>query len=253
MAKGVFMGENLLLEKLSNDENEMVKNSYADYGDIYNTTSESVALLLECFESFDPQAIIFVQFLSQVRSSLALAFLSCIRRHEVQTYMMLRQALESAMFAAYGLHKPDFKEHGEIMEDGTIDLNDTFKNKVYKWIEEEFPKHSESTKRVKNQINKRFAHANLINSDNTFEDLGHGFNNYYFDKKDSFFTTTQMWLIADIAIGLLLFFSDVLKQYPLANFIDGFDSKANRLLAKVRRFQEKMKKHPRVKRWNKNA
>lgn len=177
------MSEYSLIEKLSNDENEMVKKAHADYGEIFDTAESSIALLLECIESCDQETSIFSQYLSQVRVSLALALLSTVRRHEVQAYMMLRQALESSVLAAYGLYKPEFNEYGKINPDRTVSPDENTKNRAYKWVKSEFPNHSASIKKVKNRINAYGAHANLINSSSTFEDLGHGFNHFFLTRK----------------------------------------------------------------------
>jgi len=230
-----------LLEEQSVLENDMVSKAGATYGDVYNTASTSIILLNECIDEVDRNSYLFMQYLSQTRASLMLALLSAVRKHETQTYMNLRQALESAVLAAYGLSKPDFSEHGSITEDKMITLNDKVKSKAYSWLQKEFPTHSKNIKALKDHINSYAAHSNFLNSASTFVNKGHGFVCNFFDTNNIFLIKSQIWITADTSMGLLMLITDVVKKYPLISFIKGLDERSNILLSEVRAQRDNLK------------
>lgn len=239
------------IENLSSQENELTKRAKQDYGKIFDNAHASVSLLWEFIDSVDKErTYMFMLFLSQVRKSVTLAMLSAIRRHEVQIYMMLRQALESACRAVYGLHFQNQEEFKKIIKHNTFEqVNDKIKNKCYPFIDTHYPHHSKIIKDWKDEINNMFSHANMTTAHSTFEYLDDKIGNSFFDKEDDFFIKSSLWQIANISLGFLKFFYDAVTNVPLIVFCDNFTNKAKALLSENDNIREKMKKHPRVRKW----
>ncbi|MCD4786046.1 MAG: hypothetical protein K8T10_19675 [Candidatus Eremiobacteraeota bacterium] len=114
MAKGfflnaevIFYGELLKMKfstiGLSESEHALMKNAQRDYEDVFINAEELVRLSYEFLISIDPERWIFVSLLYQFQKFLSLSLLSTIRRHGVQTNMMLRQTLEFGCLSIYGL------------------------------------------------------------------------------------------------------------------------------------------------------
>lgn len=241
------------IEDFSDQENLLIKQAPTKYGEVYTNTNDLLSLLLNFTSGvIDPDAWIFIGFLSQVQKSLLLAFLSTLRQHDVQTLMMLRMALESTVLAAYSLYQTDVNVYGKINPQGFMDINKKTKDKAYKWIDREFGSHSKILKFFKEEINSNSAHANfgLIfnNLDFSTETFltKHLFDDNEGDKEHHFIITMQrLWWIGNISFGLLSLFEQVIKKYPLIQLVDDFGQMLAKHGIENDRIKEKLQKHPR--------
>lgn len=240
---------NFKIEDLSNAENEIVKKAHEDYGAVFDNANDLVSLTWDFLSNVDPKAWIFISFLSQVQISLSLALLSAIRKHGVQTDMMLRYALESAVLACYGLYNPNMNEFVRTDSDGVEHPNDKVRSKAYGWIEQRYKTYSGKIKYMKDVINASFAHANIFLTPSNFDFLESEVKVSFFDKDDELTTKQRLWVIANISFGLLDLFSKVIPDFPLATLADGFETKKSALYTENDRIKQELMKNPRFSRW----
>lgn len=227
------------IKDLSETENEMVKKAYENYGNVFDNANKSVLLIWSFFSDVKPEAFIFISFLSQVRTSLSLALLSTVRRHDVQTHMMLRNALESAVLACYALYKTNWREFGNIDDIGCLQTNDNVLNNAYKWLGDKYKDFSDGIKSFKDIINELFAHANLapaICNVNFSELKG---ETLFFDK-EGILINNRLWVIANISCGLLDLFRKVIQEFPLVTLIDNFEPKMRELGTENERIKKEL-------------
>lgn len=241
------------IEGFSDAEDTLIKEASTKYGEVYANTNDLILLMLDCIkEDVNPEAWIFIGFLSQVQKSMLLAFLSTLRKHDVQTLMILRNALESSVLAAYALNQTNLDFYGKINPQGIMILNKKIKEKAYKWIEKEFGCHSKIIKFFKDEINANNAHANfgLIFNNLDFSTkhflTKHLFDDNEGDKEHHFIMTMQrLWMIGNISFGLLRLFEQVITKYPLVKLVDDFERRLSEYSIENDRIKEKLSKHPR--------
>lgn len=237
------------LEELSNAENELIKKAQLNYTYMFDNANNAVTFTWNFLSKVKPEAWIFVSFLSQVQKGLVLGLLSTLRKHEVQGFMMLRHVLESAVLACYGLYKPDLAEFGHIDSEGCAQVDEKAKDKAYKWIENNYSSFSKTIKFMKDTINKAFAHSSILLTPNTFEFEDNAMRVTFFDKDDDLMLRQRLWWIANIAIGLLNLFSEVIHDYPLVELVDGFADKMRALAIENERIKKELMQDPRFARW----
>lgn len=157
------MAENPLefqIEKLSNDENELVKRAYLNYGDEIRLAQRAISLVWNYVLEIEDKAELFAHFVSQIQKSLYLALLSITRRHQQQFFGVLRYALESAVLACYALEKPNLDEFRKYNKNGVPYPSEPNEGKAYDWFDKHYKKYSEEIKNLKtNVINRQYAHA----------------------------------------------------------------------------------------------
>jgi len=164
--------------------------------------------------------------LSSVQKNLSFSLLAVIRRHNTQAMMILRQVLESSVLGCYGLYDNDINKFykKEIYEHNKS--IDKIRKSVYNWVKGEYPEYSDAIKTFKDEINKQFAHANIVHastdilSEQTF---------LFFDKKDEILTKNLLCVIAWVSSVLLNFFSKVIQDFPLVKVVDNFENKVKKL------------------------
>jgi hypothetical protein len=230
---------NFRIEDLSNAENEIVKKAHENYGAVFDNANDLVSLTWEFPSEVDPEAWIFISFLSQVQKSLSLALLSAIRKHDVQTGMMLRYALESAVLACYALCNPHMDKFVRIDSDGVAQpKEEVLKKDAYKWIEKKYKTYSDKIKYMKGVINKSLAHANIILTTSNFDFLEPEMKVSIFDKDDELITKQRLWWIANISFGLLDLFSKVIHDFPLVKLADDFATRMKESYAENNRIKQ---------------
>src|SRR3989339_1493840 len=212
------------LIKLSTDENAFVTSAEKDYGEIYVNANSFVNLLWHFIgNNVHPHAWMFMMFMSQVKKSMTLALLSFIRRHDVQGHLMLRHALESAVFACYSLNNPDSEEFGKINEKGSVDLSDKGKENAYKWIEDNYERYSKIIEIKKKRINKLYAHSNIMTSHSNFKVTEQQVINSYFDFLEVHITKAWIWNVANISWCLLDLFLKIIRKHGGIELIENVE------------------------------
>lgn len=219
------------LGDIINSEKKMILQGAEDYGTYFINACEFNYLLQEFLKSVDPDRFIFATFLSQIRKHHTLAIFSAVRLHHTQAMMCLRQVLEAGAFAAYAIANPEQSSFADIDKNGIIEATDKQAMKRYKWLEENFKNGSDAIKRIKGLINKTAAHSNIVYAQKNFKfDKKTGkFSTPFFDVEDDYSIKTDLWQIANIAIGILDLFYGVNKELNVIIFADDFIPRLKKL------------------------
>ncbi|MEK7228316.1 MAG: hypothetical protein AAB681_03105 [Patescibacteria group bacterium] len=230
------------LDDIIQSEYGLTANAAKKYGDYFTNALEFNELLQTFTESVDASRHIFAAFLSQVRKHLTLAILSTVRLHHIQTTMNVRQALEAGLCAAYAIANPE--QEGFVLpdENGYLTAPQELIGKRNKWLEENFPKGPDAIKNLKGLINKNTAHANLIYAYQNFDfDKESGkFHTPFFDIEKEHLVKTDLWEIANIAMGLMDLFYGIDKNIGSIKFIDDFIPRLHKLEADNLRLKKEM-------------
>lgn len=218
-------------EEIIESEKEMFLTATDRYGDFFVNASEFNILLNEFIKSVDPDRYIFAMFLSQMRKHATLALLSSVRLHRIQSMMNLRQVLEAGANAAYAIACTDEKDFADINEDGFLDASQSLTNKRYKWLNENYLDKSTFIRNMKNSINSSTAHSNIIYAHGNFrfEDGAKKFSTPFFDIEDEYLVKTDLWMIANVTMGIMDLFYGVNKDRNVLKFIDQFSSRLKAL------------------------
>lgn len=244
-----FVRAKFNIRKLPNKENTLVKEASKIYGVSFNNANKLVSLIWSIVSTSKATAYIFKFFLVQVQKSISLALLSAIRRHDVQCLMMLRQVLESAVLACYGLYETNSDVFGTLEPDGTLTVNENVKEKAYKWLEKNYKGYSDKIKFMKDTINEYAAHSNIVAAASTFNFNESDGEIMFFDTQPIHITKQRLWWIANVAIGLIGLFKEVIRQYPLVKLSDCLDKKMRELSAENEEIKNELTKDPRFSRW----
>lgn len=136
----------------------------------------------------------FKVFFTQISVDLNLAVLSILRRHDIQACLMLRHALESICLAAYAI---SFCEPITSESEFVNNFKDT--KKAYIRIEKEFPKRSESIKKIKEKINENFSHANIKTSAANLTEKDGEMNPCFFDSNNNETLPKRFFVVSEVA------------------------------------------------------
>ncbi len=226
------MDNNLLefkIEKLSNDENELVKKAYIDYGDEIQLAQRAISLIWNYVLEIGDKAEIFAHFISQIQKSLHLALLSIIRRHQQQFFVGIRYVLESAVLACYALEKPNLDEFRKYDDNGVPYPSEPNEGKAYAWFDKHYEKFSEEIKDLKTRINKHYAHANIVLTANNTSQIDDKLKIDFFDKDDKEFTSVLIWLLCKVCRLLLRLFEKVVEDFHVVKLPEGHSEKVTQL------------------------
>ena len=250
------MTKSIPLENLIEQEQLTIKESESKHGDFFKHALASHALLQHFVVAADPKAFFFLIFQSQVKNHHLLAFLSATRRHHVQCVMNLRQVLEAGASAAYAIGNHETADFAEVTEQGLLETPQKLTNKRYDWLDDKYPAGSKNIKKIKDQL-QRSSHANLVDAYRNFK-----INNKtaltkvqtpFFDHSNDFQEKADLWLIANIAMGLVDLFYGVGCDYRTIAFRQGFLEDLKRLEAENNRLKAIMMETKKFKRADKLA
>ena len=224
--------ENQTLENLINTESELVFAAEAKHGKYFTHAVQMITLLNNLVLSIDLLTrFLFVAFLSQAKKHFVLALFSAVRRHHVQVGMNLRQVLEASAWAAYALANEDLNLF-RIDDPQGAEVPQRLSDARNHWLTANYPVKSEEIRRLKKQINKSVAHANIVYAFQTF-DLGdqekQGFVTSYFDIEDDFRIKTDLLMIANFAMGMIDLFASINQVEHVFRFPDNFEQSFKRL------------------------
>lgn len=223
-------------------ERLMVLEAHGRYPTFYPHAEEAVHFLSTFVRSIKADRHIFGSFLSHAKKHAMLALFSTIRLHQVQAMMDLRQVLEAGTAAAFALVHPEYEHFVTIDEKGLVDSSPRLAKRRHAWLAEMHPRMSASIKGQKDLINKHMSHANLLSADSTFRvsDGEGSFDAPFFDFEDEHFVKTDLWMIGDVAIGLMELFYLVDDERGFITFVDDFLVRLNRLQDATRRLRAEM-------------
>jgi len=180
------LGDYIHLEEVTLQE------SLQNNRDILTNVHELIMLLSDVVISEDKKAGSFYLLSSQVRNDLVLCLLSSLRRHETQSKLMKRQAIEKACLSTYSLVEPDIDKYLGQDENGAKPVQKTL-DRAFKYIGKQFPSHSHRLKQIKDMINNFYAHGNMFNSLKKEEHFS------FFDEQDALIQRILYWEIGYLA------------------------------------------------------
>jgi hypothetical protein len=83
---------------------------------------------------------------------------------------------------------------------------------IYKWLDQKYPKRSQSLKGMKDDINASTCHANLVYTDSNFKVVNDEVCRRFSISKTTMSFSRDLWRIGNIAISLLELFYGVNKS-----------------------------------------
>jgi hypothetical protein len=194
------------LEDLFAQDAQMLERAPQKYGAHFGHACEATALLSMFVKSVSHDREIFMRYMSHVKKHHTLALMSTARLHQIQAMMNLRIVLESAANAAYALCNPAV-ENFLIGAPGTpAKKTEVILDKSYKWLAATLPDYSEAVKAVKGRINETTAHSNIVYTQSTFKfdaATDEVASTTFFDIEDPYFVKTDLWQIANAAVGVI--------------------------------------------------
>ncbi len=229
-------------------EKQMFFEAQKKYGDFFANAFDFNSLLNDFIKKVDPQAWIFIMFLAQIKKFHLLSLFSTVRQHHVQSMLNMRQVLESGVNAAYGLENPNQEDFVVSENGGTLQAPQALQNKRYTWLEDNYPDKSKHIKSMKTSINNSCAHSSMIYAFNNFE-MGNAeervFETSFFDKDDDYLVKTDLWMIGNVAMGLMDLFNGINQKVKYIEFNDDFIPKLLDFEKKNHKLKAEMQKHPR--------
>lgn len=242
--------DNTTLEGILEAERDMVLDAQQKYGEYFTHAVEMVTLLNNLASTIDrPERFLFVAFLSHIRKHFTLSLFSAVRRHHIQTGMNLRQVLESAAWAAYALAHEDINLFQVQDERGHVDVPQRLSDARNSWLDANYSVKSEEIRRLKKQINKSVAHANIAYVFQTFglsqQRERSGFTTSYFDIEDDFRIRTDLLMIANFAMGMIDLFVSINQAEEVFLVSDDFTDHFRRLNEQHTRLRAEIGSHER--------
>lgn len=238
-------------DEIIESEKDMLLHASDVYGNYFINAFEFNILLNNFIKPVDDiEKFIFIAFLTQIEKHHTLALFSSVRLHHIQTGMNLRQVLEAGAWAAYAMGNKKKEKFYEQDIDGTSKVPEKLQKARNDWIEQNFKDGSDAIRRSKNLINSSVAHSNIIYSFQNFSvkkiDDNRGFSMSFFDHYDELIVKTDLWFIANIALGLLDLFYGINKKYKVFKFVDDFMPRFKNLVKQNNGLKLEMMKNPRI-------
>jgi len=230
-------------------ESKMILGAAKKYGEYFVNASDFNHLLNEFIKSIDPDRFIFAIFLSQIRKHHTLALFSAVRLHHTQSMMDLRQVLEAGACAAYAIANPNKNDFADVDKNGILNPSNKLTKKRYMWLDKNYLDKSRFIKNMKGLINKLSAHSNIVSAHKNFnfDTDNKKFETPFFDIEDEYHVKTDLWMIGNIAMGLMDLFSGVNKNLGVVKFIDEFIPRLKSLEAQNHKLKDELMKNPRFK------
>jgi len=234
---------------ISKGEHDSVVNAATEYGNEFVNAHDLVMFSWNFINTVKPDALAFMLFLSQFQKTITLGFLSALRNHKVQFNLMLRQALEASALAGYALKNTNIDDFGKPNANNCLLANRNITGKAYRWIEKEFPTHSQSMKYMKDQINESYAHANILPASDNIQCESKTIGSLFFDKPHPLFTMQRLWWIGNVIIGVLDLFEQIIINYPLVTLVPDFQERMKRFGRDNTQIKKELMANPRLSRW----
>ncbi|MFA6474641.1 MAG: hypothetical protein WCV88_00385 [Patescibacteria group bacterium] len=228
-------------------ETKLVLEGKVRYDEHFLNASNLNTLLNTFLKSVSPKLGVFVIFLSQIRKHHTLALFSALRLHHTQAMMDLRQVLEAGTCAAYAIANPSVDGFADYDEQGILKASDALKNKRYKWITTYHRDGSNHIQKIKDHINSTTSHSNIIYAMKTFSfnRVAGQFDTPYFDLEDELHVKSDLWLVGNIAMGLMDLFDDINNNSQEMQFIDSFIPRLKELGQQNQKLKDELSTDPR--------
>lgn len=244
------------LSEIIQTEYGLLKEAPEKYKKFFSHAIESYKLLQSFVLKIEDEGWLFVAFLSQLKKHHLLGLLSSVRRHHVQFVMNLRQVLESGTNASYAIGSPKAEDFALSTPEGILEIPEKLKQKRYKWLGKNYPKSSKTIELMKKLIQKS-SHSNIIDAHRTFKYEAKNktaqLKTPFFDFKNDFQIKSDLWSLANMAMGLMDLFYGINLKYQVITFSPNFIKDLQSLEKENKRLKKIIMNTPRFKRADKIA
>ncbi len=151
------------------------------------------------------------------------------------------------------LRKTEPADFADNDEDGILNPTQELAKNRYKWLEQNFPDASNAIKKIKESINNSSAYSNIADANRNFnfDAISRHFDTPFFDFEDDHFVKTDLWLIANVAMGLMRLFFQVNSALNVIVFADEFKGRMKELITENGRLRTEMMQTDRYRQVNK--
>ncbi len=227
-------------------ENDVLMDTIAKNSKLVIHANDIIFFLNDFYEGIKPGAIHFLAFLTQLRKSVLLSFLSLLRQHGNQAQFMMRLAIESISKAGYALTVTNAEEVVDNHKDGTMSEAKGYQKKAYDWIESNYPRHSENLKFFKDLINKHYSHSNIFNAACDWAPrIGKGeIHSPFFDQENLLLMDAALWQLANISLFAIDLMAKAGSGYGIIKLKPDFHERFKGFVKKHEELTEQYKQHP---------
>lgn len=244
------------LSEIITTEHELLKKAPDIYGDFFKHAVDSFKLLQTFVVTIKDEAWLFIAFLSHLKKHHLLGLLSAVRRHHVQFVMNLRQVIESGTNASYALGNPKPEDFALSTPGGILEIPEKLKKKRYSWLGKNYPKGSKAIESMKKLMQKP-SHSNIIDAHRTFKyelkNKTAQLKTPFFDFQNDFQVKSNLWSLANMAMGLMDLFYGINLKYKTITFSPNFIKDLQLLEKENKRLKKIIMDTPRFKRADKIA
>jgi len=230
--------------QISEEENQAIKDASSKYGEHFELANNIVSFFWEYITSMEDKTLCFESFLNSARKAISLALLSILRRQDVQCQMMMRQFIEAACLAGYAMENRELGSFGNFSEDGSLEINDTAKEKAYKWIQKNYPEDSKVLKNMKGKINELAAHVNIVTATLNLQESG-----TLNDISQDHIIKQRLWWIGNLVLGVMRFLQNVNKKGKTYDVVNSCGEKFQKLFDENEAEKQRQIQEPWVKKW----
>ena len=162
--------------------------------------------------------------------------------------MDLRQVLEASAWAGYAMA---FKETDKFYltdEKGLVSVPSRLQGARNSWLDKNFRIKSDELRNLKNLINESTAHSNIIYTFQNFKVQSAGtpgFHTPFFDFEDEYKVKSDLWFIANMAMGILDMFYGINLQYKVFQIAEIFQTDFQGLVDQNHKLKAEMMNHKR--------
>jgi hypothetical protein len=238
------------IHEVSEIENSLIKTAPLCYGKYFNNAIDLISLTSNFYsKKINPEYWLFVFFTNLLYNSLFLSLLSTLRRHDVQSNMMIRQALEAIALTCYSAYNKDPEKFAHFSADGSLYLDSDDRKKMYDWFKANYEEESSRIKYFKDIINDSTSHANLLITFNNSEISNSTIKTSIFDGSNEnigqdIIIKQRLWWIGNISFGTINLFSKIISELNIAELINGLPEIMKRLGEDNKELMEELKQEP---------
>ena len=116
---------------------------------------------------------------------------------------------------------------------------------MYKWLDDNFKIKADETRKLKGMISRAGAHSNITYAFANFKMKPAnepGFKTAFFDPENDYWIKTDLWFVANTALGLLDLFYGVNQRYKVFKLSDNFEPKFKHLVDQNNQLKAEMMK-----------
>ena len=231
---------------ISREENEFVLEA-EKYGEYFLLSNDIMYFQHRFIYEISKEATVFNSFFSQLQKSWHLAYLSILRKHDVQAKLMMRFSLETATLALYSMYHRDLNLYQTTNEDGTMQGLHALP-KAYKWLEKTNPELSGIIKRHKDNINSDAAHGGIIHSYSIVDHTDVGFETSFFDDENEEYTCFKLYWISDLCLGIIHEINEKNKELDILRTVKDGDEVIHNFFVRLKELHEDIWKGGTIKR-----